>query len=472
MPLILRETKTVNGRQTTRPAIDNPLYPILKDCPNEWQTSYQIRWFLVSQLVMQGNCFCQKITDQSGEIISLNPLDAWNMAPHWDRTVNPPALLWRHTDGLGQVREFKQSDLWHVTNTNIEGNGVAGTAIIALAKEALSVLMAAEETAGRNFANGLGMGGFISFPAEYGLDEPEAQNVVDTLKKNFSGSQNAGKFTVIPGGGKWEKMTFNAQESQLLESRKWNEQEVVRLLGGAPLLVKLGLGEQNSTYASSAAFLDEYFNTSLLPLTTAIEQSITRDLIDKPDRGSCSQSIVRTSSFAAHPRTERRQIRFVFQSFQMTPNEARAIEDLDSIEGGDFLSGGTGTPVIFDIEKQEFFIPGQLPPASAGTANVPDDEEESGADTAGTEEGNTAPPVPPAKVVPAKPDKSKARLQALALSAIERIERKAAKSDLDAKFVADVLACSMDEAQTYCETYKNLTPEAQRIALVKLAQGE
>ena len=231
-------------------------------------------------------------------------------------------------------------------------------------------------------------------------------------------------------------------------------------------------GEQNSTYASSAAFLDEYFNTSLLPLTTAMEQSITRDLIDKSERGKLfakhSADIILRGS--PEDRAKTNQIRL--QSFQMTPNEARAIEDLDSIEGGDFLSGGTGTPVIFDIEKQEFFIPGQLPPASAGTANVPDDEEESGADTAGTEEGNTAPPVPPAKVVPAKPDKSKARLQALALSAIERIERKAAKSDLDAKFVADVLACSMDEAQTYCETYKNLTPEAQRIALVKLAQGE
>ena len=36
-------------------------------------------------------------------------------------------------------------------------------------------------------------------------------------------------------------MTFNAQESQLLESRKWNEETVARLFGGAPLVVKLGL---------------------------------------------------------------------------------------------------------------------------------------------------------------------------------------------------------------------------------------
>ena len=58
--------------------------------------------------------------------------------------------------------------------------------MIALGKEAISVLIAAEETAGRNFANGLGMGGFISFPVEGGPDESQAQNTVDRLKKDFS----------------------------------------------------------------------------------------------------------------------------------------------------------------------------------------------------------------------------------------------------------------------------------------------
>jgi HK97 family phage portal protein len=477
MPLILREIKTVSGRQRTQPALDNPLYTILKDAPNAWQTSYQLRWFLASQLIMKGNCFCQKITDQTGTIIGLNPLDAWNMSPHWDMTQKIPQLLWRHTDGNGTVREFKQSDLWHVTNLNIEGNGVEGTAIIALAKEALSVLMAAEETAGRNFANGLGMGGFISFPPEVEITEPQAQNVVDTLKKNFSGSQNAGKFSVIPMGGKWEKMTFNAQESQLLESRKWNEQEVVRLLGGAPLLVKLGLGESSSTYASSSAFLDEYFNTSLLPLTTAIEQSITRDLIDRKSWGKLyvkhSADIILRGS--PKERAETNQIRI--QSFQMTPNEARAVEDMDSVEGGDFLTGGTGTPVIFNIETQEFFIPGQQPPEvelEDGTEPNPATEagDEDEADTEGTGDGTSAPPSKAPVKVPVKPDKSKKRLELLASAAVERVERKAAKSDLDAKFLATVLMCSQGDAEQYCTTYKDMTLDEQHTKLVSMVMGE
>jgi HK97 family phage portal protein len=277
MPLILRETKKVAGRQRTQPAIDEPLYSLLKDCPNSYQTSYQMRWFLASQLIMASNCYCQKITDQAGDITALVPLNAWHMTPHWDRSTNPPTLKYRYTaTGQGGMTEFTQEQIWHVSALNLEGFGLEGSPSILLAKEALSLLMAAEEVAGRNFANGLGMGGFLTdIDPENTPDEIQAQNTLDRLKKDYSGSQNAGKFTYIPKM-KFEKMTFNAAESQLLESRKWSEQEVVRFLGGAPLLVKMGLGEQSSTYASSSAFLDEYFNTSLLPYTTAIEQSITR----------------------------------------------------------------------------------------------------------------------------------------------------------------------------------------------------
>jgi HK97 family phage portal protein len=257
-PLILRETTSTGGRIRTTPAIKEPLYSLLKDCPNQWQTSFQMRFFLASQLLTAGNCFCQKIVNQKGDILALNPLDAWRMTQKWDLSVpGKPDLYWMYADSQGTMRRFEQNEVWHTTNCNIDGGGFEGSAIIALAKEALSVLIAAEETAGRNFANGLGMGGFIAAPAESPLTEPEAQNIVDRLKKDFAGSQNAGKFTLLPGGLKWENMSYNARDSQLLESRQWNAEEIARVMGGAPLLVKLGLGEKNSTYAASSAFLED-----------------------------------------------------------------------------------------------------------------------------------------------------------------------------------------------------------------------
>lgn len=473
MPLILRETKTVNGRQRTQPAIENSLYSLLKDAPNDFHTSFQMRWFLTSQLIMNGNCYCQKITDRAGDITALMPVDAWSMTQHWDRT-NPknPVLYWKYEDGYNS-KLFKQTDIWHVANTNIEGIGIQGTTIIALAKEALSVLMAAEETAGRNFANGLGMGGFITFPPETELDEPQAQNIVDTLKKNFSGSQNAGKFTVIPGNGKWEKMTFNAQESQLLESRKWNEEEVVRLLGGAPLLVKLGMGAQNSTYASSSAFLDEYFNTSLLPFTTAIEQSITRDLIDKPDRGKLYAKHSADIILRGSPRERAETNQLLVNSGQMTPNEARVLEDRDTIEGADVLIFPANS-AVFDPKEQEFFIPGQKPPESeeGSDPTPPAAEEEPDAQGAGEDNDDTNLPAPKTKKPAKQPTKAQNRLLEIGNSLAERVMRKEAKGGIDAKFLAEVLNVSKEKSEAYIASRKQLNDQEARAALVALAQGE
>ena len=88
-------------------------------------------------------------------------------------------------------------------------------------------------------------------------------------------------------------MTFNAQEVELLESRKWNAEEVIRIAWWSSSLVKLGMGAQNSTYASSSAFLDDYFNT-LMP-HSALEQSISRDLIAVKDRSKLLPSTRRAS---------------------------------------------------------------------------------------------------------------------------------------------------------------------------------
>lgn len=455
MPLILRETKITDGRQRTSPALNNTLYTLLKDCPNAWQTSYQMRWFLASQLIMAGNCYCQKITDQTGAIVSLVPLNAWLVTPQLDTSTAVPTLTFRYSTNSGE-RVLKQDEVWHVSAVNLEGFGLVGSPITALAKECLSVLMAAEETAGRNFLNGLGMGGFISFPQDSGVTEAQAQNIVDRLAKDFSGSQNAGKFSIIPGGGTWQKMSFNAQESQLLESRKWNEQEIVRLLGGAPLLVKLGLGEQNSTYASSTAFLDEYHATSLLPYTTAIEQSITRDLIPRKQWGTLYAKHDPWCLLRGSPKERAEYYTERITNGSMSPNQAAILEDEDTLPGfGDyrFFPANSG---YFDPESGMVALPAQM-------AATPNEHEES--------EPNDDDPEPEGADTPAPAKPSNSRLTAMAKAAVERIERKAEKTTLDAKFIASVLACSIEDAQTFVDQSESSTPEEKHSMLMSLAMG-
>jgi HK97 family phage portal protein len=463
LPLILRSTTNVAGRTRTVPATDEPLYSILRDCPNDWHTSYQMRFYMASQLIMNGNSFAQVIRNGTGKVLALNPLDAWAMTQKWDlSTPGKPVLYWIYNTGQGGMRRFEQKDIWHTTSNNFEGNGVEGSAVIALAKEALSVLMAGEEQAGRTLANSLGMSGFISFPVDSQITEPQAQGVVDRLKKDFSGSQNAGKFTILPGGGQWQNMAFNAKDSQLLESRQWNAQEIARVLGGAPLIVKLGLGENLSTYSAASSFLEDYFNTSLLPHTTAIEQSIMRDLIPQKDRSRLyvkhDSSVVLGGSL--RERAETNQI--LVNSFQMTPNEARISEDRDTIEGGDvcFFPANSG---IYDPATGKYFL------AAQGT-DTEDPEEDPAEDATDTK------PESPSEDKPSKKSKgATARLQSLAVNLAERVIRKETKAGVvEPKFVAEVLNVSMRHAEEYCAMRKagDFNDEQATDYLVELVMGD
>jgi HK97 family phage portal protein len=458
MPLVLMETSLVNGQQRTRKAIANSLYSVLKDVPNQWMTSYQMRWFNAFQLITNGNFYNQVIRNGVGEVLQINPLNAWYMLQRWDLSdPKNPQLFFDYNDGR-QKRTFKQSDIWHTSIMNI--GGVEGLSIIALAKEALSVLMASDETAGRFFANGLNMAGFLtSSSPEVQIDEPTAQSVVDRLKKDFSGSRNAGKFSFLPGGIKYEKMAFTAVEGQLLESRKWNAEEVIRLLGGAPLLVKLGYGDKNTTYASSSAFLDEYFNTSLLPFTINIEQSIVRDLIDPQDRGKLFAKHSADIILRGSPKERAETYKIQISSGQRTPNETRIMDDQDPIEGADMLFFPSGSGV-FDPETGEIFIPGQQASGQAPDESPAEDQQDTAPESPTEDKQDT---------------KAVARLLAIANALADRVQRKESKGGtVDAKFIADVMNVSLEKAEEYCQKRKNgeITDENVRAALIALAQGE
>lgn len=449
MPIYMMATTEVNGRQRTRKATNIPLYTLLKDVPNTWMTAYDMHWNNAFNLLTAGNFYVQKIKDQTGKLLALMPLNPWTMTVRWDTSGPVPLRVFDYQQPNGGKRTFANDEIWtcsHMAMIGTEGHG-----IIALAKDALAMMMASDETAGRYFANGLAMHGFItSGNPDIVIDEKQAQDVVDALKKEFTGSSRAGKFTFLPGGMKYEKMQLTAVEGQLLESRKWNAEEIARLLGGAPLVVKLGYGDKNSTYASSAAFLEEYFATSLLPLTRSIEQSIMRDLIDPADRATLFAKHDADVILRGSPKERAERDEIEIRSGKKSPNEARIADDLDPVDGLDihFFPANTG---IFDPETGETFIPAQkaAPPEEAS----------------GEEPGeNPAAPVP----APAK----SARLLAIAASMADRIIRKETKSGepSDVKFIADVLNISQEKAETFCQTRGEVTDI--KAALIALAVEE
>ena len=100
------------------------------------------------------------------------------------------------------------------------------------------------------------------------------------------------------------------------------------------MVVKLGLGSNTSTYASSAAFLEEYYSTSLLPLVVNIEQSIQRDILPANNTTLYvhhDADVVLRGSPLERAQKDEIEIR----SGKASPNEVRLRDHKDPIDGWD-----------------------------------------------------------------------------------------------------------------------------------------
>lgn len=470
MPIITYERTEVDGRQRTRKAIDRAIYSVLKDVPNPWSTSFQLRWAMVFSLLTNGNYYVQKIENSLGEVVSLMHLNPWCVTQRWDlskldKNGNPvPQLLFDYTDGSAKPRTFTTDQLWW--GSILGQSGIQGQAIITLGKEAIGIMIASDSTAGKFFANGLNMHGFLtSSNPDMEVGETEAQVIVDRLRDQ--NRINRGGFTYLPGGVKYEKMTFSAVEAQLLESRKWNAEEIIRLLGGAPLVVKLGYGDKNSTYAASSAFLEDYFSTSLLPITTLLEQTITRDLIDPKERSTVYAKHNADIMLRGSPKERAETNQILYNTSQRTGNELRDLDDLDPIDGNDYVH----------VNANCILQDGEL--ITVGVRGVGNQDEPGVSDAAPVEQAPA--PLAPTPAPTAKtqiPERVKMIVQGEAerlvrkeTAQVEKLTNRGVDASEfyndHADFIAQTLKISVEDAKAYCAKRK---PDVQ--ALMALALGE
>lgn len=439
MPVVLYQRDQIAGRQRTSKAINDSRYSILKDVPNPWLTAFQLRWMQIFHLLCEGNFYIQKVEDSTGRLLQLMPLNPWCVRKRWERSQQGPAIFFDYDDGATK-QSFTQDQIWWGSMLNCYG--IDGIAIIALAKEALSVMMASDEVAGKYFANGMFASGFVTADKDAEIDPVEAQDLVDKLAKFYAGSGNAGKFTFMPYGATFQKMVFTAEESQLLESRKWNAEEVVRELGGAPLLVKLGYGEKNSTYAASSSFLEEYFNTSLMPFTANIEQTIVRDLISFDERGRFYAKYNADIALRGDIKSRYDAYAIGIDKGFLCPNKVLEMEDENTVPGLDY----------YHINQNAILVDGEI--LTVGVRAAPPGSVDNPPET----EPATSSPKTPGAVG----------------AAAERILRKEDKSGgtASSKYVMETLAISLEKAEEYIARRPQMNREQARALLIQLATGE
>jgi len=306
-------------------ATDHPAYSVLCRRPNSEMTPSRFMLMVVASICLRGNAFIEK-KFIANRLVSLVPLLPQNMVV---KRLTIGALEYKYTEN-GNERVIPVKNIMHIRGFGLDG--VCGMMPMKTGRDVIGAAMAVEESAAKIFEQGLQSSGFLS--AENALSDEQRERLRGYMAA-FTGSKNAGKIMVLEGGLKYQGVTMNPEDAQMLESRSFSIEEICRWFRVPPFMV--GHTTKQSSWASSLEGMNLQFLThTLRPLLVNIEQEIGRCLLDSDDDVFAEFSV--EGLLRADSAGRAAYYTSALQNGWMSRNDVRRLENMPPIEGGDIYT--------------------------------------------------------------------------------------------------------------------------------------
>jgi HK97 family phage portal protein len=276
--------------KTRLPAVDHPLYRLLYRKPNQWQTSFGYRETLAMHLVLTGNAY-SFINRPLRDITELIPIQPQFVQPHRDSQGFIDFYL--VTIGTRSM-ELKPEQVWHIRGPSWMMD--LGLEAVYLAREAIGLALATEETHAKLHANGVRPAGTYSVAGT--LNATQQKQLADWIKEHFAG-ENAHAPLILDRDAKWLSQAITGVDAQHLETRRMQVEEICRALRVMPIMI--GHADKTATYASAEQMFLAHVVHTLSPWYERIEQSIDTQLISDKDAEAgvyakfCEEGLLRSS---------------------------------------------------------------------------------------------------------------------------------------------------------------------------------
>jgi HK97 family phage portal protein len=152
--------------------------------------------------------------------------------------------------------------------------------IVQLAREAIGLAMAAEESQARNHQQGLRPSGLYS--VEGTLSKEQYKDLAGWLEKNHAGASNAGKLMLLDRSAKFSPLAQTGVDAQHLETRRHQILAICSAMRVLPIMI--GFGDKLSTFASAEQMFLAHVVHTLGPWYERIEQSADIHLLTDQER--------------------------------------------------------------------------------------------------------------------------------------------------------------------------------------------
>jgi HK97 family phage portal protein len=199
--------------------------------------------------------------------------------------------------------------------------------------------MASQTAASGTFSNGMRPTGFFLFDQ---LLSPEQRTEArKTLVEPLSGSDHAGGVGILEGGVKWQTVSLDPEAAQMLETRRFDIEEICRFFGVPPILIGHAGAGQTMWGSGVEQILLAWLTLGVDPICDRIEARIKKQLIRPYSGPRRYAEFLREALLQMDSKAKAAFLSTSVQNGLMTRNEGRAKLNLPRMPGGDELTAQT-----------------------------------------------------------------------------------------------------------------------------------
>lgn len=329
---------------TKEKATDHPLYRVLHRQPNNWQTAFDFRVLMQLRALAHGNAYALIIRGpnlKTGRraVSRLIPLDPERVTPIQNADWS---VSYRYQPKAGGHKLYAGDEIFHLRGVSIDG--INGISLVKQARDAIGIALSAELAAARIFKNGSMVGGALEHPGKL------SDTAFDRLQASLAekeGAENAGKNLILEEGMKYSTRATNAKDSQLIEARKMQVEEIARVTGvPRPLLMV-----DETSWGSGIEALGRFFvQYALGPWFESWQQAAERSLLEESERDRYSAKF---NPGALLRGSMKDQADFFAKALGtggapgwLSQNEVRDLSDYPETPDGNTVSKGTASAAV------------------------------------------------------------------------------------------------------------------------------
>lgn len=287
-------------------------------------TKFNLMKNLVTDIIMYGNAYCYIEKADDGTPLSLTYLERGDVTVYYNK--NTQDLYYQVVNHKpGRVRP---ENMIHLYKNSI--NGVQGKSLVSYANQVLQLAKATDKTASKYYSSGCALSGVLTIK---GARKGAKEAARDAFATTHSGSSGSG-LVILDEDMSYTPISGSASDSQMLEARAFNVEEIARYFNMNPLL----LGDtKGASYKSIEEANVEFLSRTLMPYVSLIEDEFNRKLVKPEEQGKVIIDFEEGELLRGDMKSTSEYIQKLVSSGIMTTNEAREMLGLPVKEGCDDL---------------------------------------------------------------------------------------------------------------------------------------